>query len=587
MKLLKYNTMKYIKSLNRFSIRFSLLAFLLVLGVSACNEDKVLKETPLDFLTPQNAFKTKKGIDQGLAALYYNIRYRFYVGSGDDTEHWRGLGTDVAYHGEDPGGSGYLADYVQVLVPTDSWVATYWQSCYADIQKENNLIDGINKADANIWLSEAEKNAYLGEVKFFRAYSYKILTCLYGDVPLVTDIINTAKTDFTRTPQADILKLMVEDLKFASENLPDPNKVAATGRVNKAAALHFLAEAYLWQKDYQKAVDATSSVINNFGFALMQSRFGNKLGKDIWGSGDVYYDLFSLGNQNLATNTESIWIIQNEATTAGVPTGGGQYGGERVFGPAYFRMGNTPDGKTAIRGDLYAGKYTGYTDSLGRGVAGLRPTNYMAYGLWQGNWNNDIRNAKHNIKRKYYFDNPASAYDKQEIKWSLYPSSANRDAIRDTCEFIFPFWTKAGSPMEHFTNPSTAGGGQTHKDVYAVRLAETLLLRAEAYLGLGNKASAAADINQIRNRAKATPVDAANVTIDYILDERARELYTEEMRRITLTRLGLLVERVRKYCSNPLIPGNNIQDYHKLWPIPQTELDLDLGKKMTQNTGYY
>ena len=579
--------MKNKRYLNRFSIIFSLLAFLMNFIFWSCNEDKILLEEPIDFIAPANAYKTKKGIDQGITALYQSIRLNYYIGSGDDTEHWRGLGTDVAYHGEDPGGSGYLADYVQVLVPTDSWVLRYWQRCYADIQKENNIIEGINNSDPNIWLSEAEKNAYLGEVRFFRAYSYKILTCLYGDVPLVTEVINTAKTDFTRTPQADILNLIVEDLKYASENLPAPASVPATGRVSKAAALHFLTEAYLWQKDYQKAVDAASKVINDFGFSLMTQRFGTKLGKDVWGSGDVYYDLFVMGNQNLSVNKEAIWVIQNEANSAGVLTGGGQFGGERVFGPAYFRMGNAPDGVTAIRGDFVNGKYTGYTDSLGRGVAGLRPTNYLAYDIWRSDWNNDIRNARHNIKRKFYFDNPLSIYNKQEIKWNLYPPDANRDKVRDTCEFIFPFWTKAGSPLEHYTNPATAGGGQCHKDVYAVRLAETLLLRAEAYLGLNNKPAAAADINQIRSRANATPVADANVTINYILDERARELYVEEMRRITLTRLDLLISRVRTYCNNPLIPGNNIQDYHKLWPIPQTELDLDLGGKMTQNPGYY
>ncbi len=577
--------MNHNKSVNRSSMKCFLLALMMTFVFWACDEDKILLEEPIDFIAPENAYKTKKGIDQGIAALYESIRTNFYIGSGDDTEHWRGLGTDVAYHGEDPGGSGYLANYVQVLVPTDSWVLRFWQRGYADIQKENNLIAGINNTEISVWASEAEKNAYLGEARFFRAYNYKILTCLYGDVPLVTEVINTAKTDFKRTPQADILKLIVEDLKFASENLPDPGKEPATGRVNKAAALHFLAEAYLWQKDYQKAADAASKVINDFSYRLMTERFGDR--PDVWGSGDVYLDLFTFGNQNLAENKEAIWVIQNEANATGVPTGGGRYGGERVFGPAYFRMGKTPDGFTAIRGDFINGAYTGYTDSLGRGVAGLRCTNYTAYEIWKGNWNNDIRNAKHNIKRKFYFDSPQSAFHKKEIKWSLYPSNAGRDAIRDTCEFIFPFWTKAGSPMKHFTSPANAGGGQSHKDVYAVRLAETLLLRAEAYLGLNNKASAAADINLIRNRANATPVAAADVTLDYILDERARELYVEEMRRVTLGRLDLLVTRVRKYCSNPLIPANNIQDYHRLWPIPQTELDLDLGKQMTQNQGYY
>jgi hypothetical protein len=562
----------------------SLVAGIILFIFSACDEMELLREEPIDFIAPENAYKTKKGIEQGISALYESVRTYFYIGSGDDTEHFRGLGTDVAYHGEDPGGSGYLANYVQVLVSTDDFVERYWQVCYADIQKENNLIAGINVSDASIWLSEAEKNAYLGEVRFFRAYSYRILTCLYGDIPLVTEVINTAKTDFTRNPQSEILNMIVEDLKFASENLPDPGDETATGRINKAAALHFLAETYLWQKEYQKAVDAASKVINDFGYHLMTERFGDR--PDVWGSGDVYHDLFTFGNQNLAENKEAIWVIQNEANATGVPIGGGRYGGERVFGPAYFRMGKTPDGFTAIRGDLVNGKYTGYSDSLGRGVAGLRCTDYVAYEIWKGNWNNDIRNAKHNIKRKFYFDSPESAYHNQEIKWSLYPAGANRDAIRDSCEFIFPYWTKAGAPMKHFTNPATAGTGQCHKDVYAVRLAETLLLRAEAYLGLNNKASAAADINLIRNRALATPVQAADVTLDYILDERARELYVEEMRRITLGRLDLLVSRVRKYCNNPLIPANNIQDYHRLWPIPQKELDLDLGKKMFQNNGY-
>ncbi|HZK60601.1 MAG TPA: RagB/SusD family nutrient uptake outer membrane protein [Anaerovoracaceae bacterium] len=573
--------MKYKKYLDRSGKRCSLLAALMLFIFTACNEKEILLEVPMDFIAPANAYKTVKGVDQGINALYYSIRTHYYIGSGDDTEHWRGLGTDVAYHGEDPGGSGYLADYVQVLVPTDSWVQDYWDFCYADIQKENNLIEGINTSDPAIWLNDAQKNAYLAEVMFFRAYNYKILTCLYGDVPLILDVIKSAITDFTRAPQADILKQIVADLKFASENLPEPGAESAVGKVNKAAALHFLAEAYLWQKDYQKAVDAASAVINNNRYALMTTRFGANLGNDVWGSGDVYYDLFSYGNQNLAENTEAIWVIQNEPLI----TGGGQYGGERVFGPAYFRMGQTPDGFTAILGDYYNGNYTGYTDSLGRGVAGLRPTNYLAYDIWRSDWNNDIRNAEHNIKRHFYFDNPASAYHQQEIKWNLYPPGI-RDDIRDTCEFIFPYWTKAGSPMKHFTDPARSGGGQNHKDVYAVRLAETLLLRAEGYLGLANKASAAADINLIRNRANATPVDAANVDINYILDERARELYTEEMRRITLTRLDLLVSRVRLYCSNPLIPGNNIQDYHKLWPIPQRDLDLNLTHTLTQNPGY-
>lgn len=313
----------------------------------------------------------------------------------------------------------------------------------------------------------------------------------------------------------------------------------------------------------------------------MTNRFGTKLGHDVFGSGDVYFDLFTLGNQNLAENTEAIWVIQVEPYI----TGGGQVSGEYQFGPAYFRIGNTPDGKKAILGELVNGVYTGYSDTLGRPVARARPTNYLAYDIWRKDWNNDIRNAEHNIKRNFYFDNPASIYDKQKIDFSLYPPGT-RDNIKDTCQYIFPYWIKVASPCEHFTEPQRSGGGRTHKDLYAVRLAETLLLRAEAYLGLGKNDLAANDINAIRNRAGATPVDPEEVTIDYILDERARELYTEEFRMLTLMRLGKLVERVRKYNNNPLMPALNIQDYNNLWPIPQSEIDLNIENKMQQNPGY-
>jgi hypothetical protein len=108
-------------------------------------------------------------------------------------------------------------------------------------------------------------------------------------------------------------------------------------------------------------------------------------------------------------------------------------------------------------------------------------------------------------------------------------------------------------------------------------------LRAEAYLGKGDKVKAAIDINVIRARAKATPVDAAKVDIDFILDERQRELYTEERRMFTLTRLGKLSDRNRMY--NPYT-GKTIADYHNLWPIPYSEIERNTTAKLEQNPGY-
>lgn len=569
------------KYINMFGKGLLLLAIFPVLMFSSCSKE-VLKETALDFLSTDNVYNSVSGIQQGISGLHTKVRTSFYSEAGGQPEfcvNLGGLGTDLAYHGEDPNATTFLSNYKTYLTSANTNMAHYWTYNYQIIQEANVLIKGINATDAGIWTSDAQKKAYLAEAMFFRAYAYRMLVSYYGDVPLVTEVINTAKTDFVRAPKADIYKQMEEDLTFAAANLPARGKQEAPGRITQAAASHLLSELYITEAKYQEAVNAASKVIDGAGYALMIKRFGSTV--DVFGSGDVFLDLFAYGNQNLAENTESIWVLQFEPLV----TGGNDFPGERAWGPAYFRMGNTPDGFKAFRGDLINGVYTGYSDSIGRPVSWIRPTNYAAYDIWRSDWKNDIRNAKHMIKRDFYFDNPASKFNKQKIDFRLYPAGS-RDAIKDTCQYIYPYFMKHADPLHHFTFPTLAGRGYNHKDVYAIRLAETILLRAEAYIGLGKKDLAAADINLIRTRAHAKPIDASEADLDYVLDERARELYGEEFRNIALRRMGKLIERVRKYNNNPKNPGLNIQDYNVLFPIPQSQIDLNINAVMKQNDGY-
>jgi hypothetical protein len=563
-----------------FRKKYFFSTVLLTLIFSSCSED-VLKETPLDFLAPENAYNTVAGIQQGISGLHFSVRDAWFNGDNQDQLAMLvgGCGTDIAFHGENPGGNIKLVNYKNEMTPENSIFTFFWERNYSLIQRANVLIDRIKVSDKSIWTSDAQKNAYLAEALFFRAYAYRMLVSFYGDVPLVTEPTKSAKTDFVRAPKADIYKLMEEDLTFAVANLPVRGKEEAPGRITQGAAGHFLTELYITESKYQQAVDAASKVIDTGGYSLMTQRFGST--RDVFGKGDVFLDLFAYGNHNLSTNKEAVWVIQIEP----IITGGGQYPGDRAWGPAYFRLGNTPDGKTAFRGELYNGSYTGYSDTLGRPVSWIKPTNYTAYTIWRSDWKNDIRNAEHHIKRTFYYDNPASTYNKKKIDFSLYPKGT-RDALKDTCQYIYPYFLKHSDPLHHFIEPNRSGGGWTHKDVYAVRLAETILLRAEAYIGLGKKDLAAADINAIRNRAKATPVDPSKVDLDYLLDERARELYAEEWRPITLRRMGKLLERTRKYNNNPVFPACNIQDNNVLLPIPQKQLDLNIDAKMEQNPGY-
>ncbi|MBA7586375.1 hypothetical protein ES708_28373 [subsurface metagenome] len=490
------------------------------------------------------------------------------------------MSTDIAYHGEDPASTKFPSDFVSFFTATNNVSDNCWKRNYKLIQNANVLIEGIEVSDPEIWSSEAQQAAYKAEAMFFRAYAYRELVSSFGDVPIVNEVIKAPKTDFTRAPVADVYAAMESDLKFGTTNLPVRGDEEDPGRITQGAAWHFLAEAYLAEGKNQEAVDAASHVINDYGYAIMTERFGSTV--DVFGSGDVYLDIHAYGNQNIAENTEGIWVVQYEPLVEG----GSSFLGERGFGCAYFRMGNTPDGYKAFIGEYYNGKYTGYSDTLGRPVSWIRPTWYSANMIWQDDWDNDYRNAKHQIKRDFYWDNPESAYYGQKVDFSLYPADAGRDPIKDTCQFIFPYFMKFADPCNHFTSPNRSGGGHNHKDNYALRLAETYLLRAEAYINLNQNGKAADDINVIRERSNAAPITAAKATIDFMLDERVRELWCEEQRQITLRRTGKLIERIKKYNNNPKFPGLNAQDYHVLLPIPQTQIDLNIDADFPQNPVY-
>jgi len=115
------------------------------------------------------------------------------------------------------------------------------------------------------------------------------------------------------------------------------------------------------------------------------------------------------------------------------------------------------------------------------------------------------------------------------------------------------------------------------------RLAETYLLLAEAYLGQNMPDKAAQAVNVVRKRAGASQITASQMDMDFLLDERIRELSGEESRRFTLVRTKKLLERAKKYNS---AVKDKITDKDLLWPIPQVIEDANTGASFPQNPGY-
>ena len=588
--------------MKKYLILSMFAAFLL----TGCNEDKFLEEKPLDFNSASNSYETAADYDAAITELYFLTREEFYT-TYDRT-------TDLSKFADmwitaDPLKSNVVAD----LSPSGAMAKFYWDENYKLIAQANTVISRLPNSSK---LTDDEKKVYEAKARFFRALAYRTLVLLYGDVPLQLEEVSSPKTDYVRESKDKVKAQVVEDLEFAAANLPEINTVK-DGEISKPAANMLLAEMYLATGDNDKAINAASAVINNPNLALMKNRFGSQAKED----GDVFYDLFRPNNQNRASgNTEGIWVIQFETNIEG---GGnntshffwnpGSFWGERFFAPQVDKFQLIkPDGTRLQLFDWPIGDMTG-----GRGIGTHYATNHLYNEIWADDFD-DIRNSEYNWPRRFKIHRTNVLDDNPELKaampdgyfdlentvlpdgWSMETGFAGGVAATTQLpnRFMCGYSTKMTTPFHHpdaqYQNKETyqlAGtGGKTFTDQYFFRLAEAYLLRAEAYVNKGDKNKAADDINELHKRANAKLCTADQMNLDYILDERLRELTCEEKRRLTLSRVGKLAERIKKY--NPYFSAaysadNKDYDAHfDLLPIPLSAIQANKDAKLEQNPGY-
>lgn len=556
-----------------------LLAILATMGFS-CGEN-YLKEVPLDQFSPENLLTNESGYDAAVIALYEGARQEHTIASNNF--EYMTVATDLTQWGRND--SRGNKDYSLLNSNLDATIV-YWDWAYKQmIVRANMVLENID--DPKLVISEEARGNIKGQALFFRAYTYNFLANIYGGVPIVDKRLIEPKFDFVRNTRLEVLNFVAKDLELATQILP---KEVEDGRIPRAAAYHLLSEVYISlgmeTKDasyYDKSISSATKVISKEAgdYQLMTSRFGKASSKP----GDVFSDVFADGQINKSEgNKEVMWAWQFESfTPGGSNTTSMANNSIRYWGPEYDKI-KTPNGSANLA-----------CDSVGRGIGVNSPTNYVKYDIWKLD-SKDIRNSKYNIRRVFYFNNPADPkYLGKPIKtgrksgklYVLKDDGTFTNIELDTLRQYYPYIRKIDGAA--FNNDILSGN--TAKDFSRMRVAETYLLRAEAYFRKGDLASAANDINTIRTRAKAINIAAQDVTEDFILDERARELLVEEPRLRTLIRMGRLVDRVRKYNSAPSVAGGvssgaTIQDFNKFWPIPQKVIDSNTGAKFQQNSGY-
>jgi hypothetical protein len=410
-----------------------------------------------------------------------------------------------------------------------------------------------------------------------------------------------------------ILQQLKTDLTFAAQWV---SSTTDNGQVTKGAVLHLLTKVNLALGDFDDAIQSANTLINGGAYHLMTQPFGaatypSAPPGDV--TNNVIWDLHRPENKALAINTEGLMLLVDADN---IPGDYGQMSELRNAVPAFSSGINTPDGYTGTV-DAVEPQYNEVVDN-GRGTGLVHPSWYSEHTIW-GNDAGDLRGAPGNwmtMEDLVYF-NPSlkgvSTYFGQPLQ--LYNSSGVL-----LCQDTIGRWFDWPAYKLYVYYPEASGDNQTGgcTDWYVFRLAETYLLRAEAYWWKGDLADAATDINTVRTRAGASPIGASGVSMGEILDERARELFYEEPRKMELTRIAYLFAQTGKAADNGksytvqnfstdnyfydrVMADNNfynkgaetihgdvytISPYHVLWPVPESDIAANTGGHINQNQGY-
>lgn len=541
----------------------------LLLVASGCSEDILNEKTP-SIVTANSLFLDLAGFEAALNGLYANVRMEREGRSTSSSDRSSDrLRAEMFLNGTDnmctnqPDGWGYVADsWGESNNATNSELQGNFTWLYSIINAANTIAGRAENPDVD-WEVDANKNRVIAEARAIRAWAYRHLTFTWGDVPLTLEESNGSdiKTDWERTPVSDVRVQIEADLLFAEQYVPVS---PVPGRISRGAVQHYLAELYLVLNEPGQALIYADKVINTPEYTLVTERYGVQSSE----SGVPFMDMFLEGNSNREQgNTEALWVWQWEFATAG---------GEGSDMRRYH---------TSRYNDINIGGVTPFELTVERGgrPRGRMSLTKFALDLYE---DGDDRFSNH-VVRKYFVLKDASQND-TGVADDLPPGYNYGDIISldwsvpitnpETNRKDWPFSRKFESAIASDIQQSY----QYNDQVY-LRMADTYLLKAEAQFLSGNVTGAATTINIIRARANASTITAADVTMDFILDERSRELLLEEHRRYTLLRTGKWLERTQLHNFKG---GETIQDRDRLLPIPQSVIDANLTLEFPQNPGY-
>lgn len=563
------------------------------LSLGSCSLDEY---NPSGGPTVEEYWSTPEGYKKLINGCYYTMVRPLYGGGEDYHVFWEEAGTDIWQGPREDGWMPQCFTY-KGLNGGVGTLGELWRGPYEGINLCNAAIEYADKSG----LGEGEKEAKAAEAYFLRAYYNLILVEHFGGVYLPKTYTKEPMFDIPRMPVKDFYDLIFSDLQYAMTHLPQTQ--SEVGRATRAAAYHLYAKACLQRAPYE---DVTADEKRRLygeardkAEAVITHDEGLAPGIALYSEASEIFDV-----DNNKRNTEALWVVSH-STIASLNANTPKYW-NRVF----KQFGAIDAGMCGVVLNK---------DSLPKFERRIMPTRFM---LELYSEPQDTRYAAF-FREKYYadvdytwtesdckkFDRNTSAAGVKTIRkgdvalWFTREHVGDEDARSEAVIDIDKIYDAEGKAtvlgktyypvLRKYEVPGMYEGEltktYTSADNIVYRLADTYLLAAEAWFRLDNKGMAAGYINEVRNRAcrnhdHSMDIGAGDVTEDFILDERARELVGEYTRWMDLKRFRLLKQRAQAH--NPNITTFD-EAVHYLRPIPEKdELNYQKDPDEFQNPGY-
>lgn len=555
------------------NIKKILISALLLVLFTQCSD--FIEEENLSSIDADEYYRTKDGYESLVNASYSTLREVY------DLPWLFEAGTDMYVEGRSENQPESLSEY-RNLTAQDANVATFYSVIYKAIQRCNVALYYNDKTEITTSLPLPARK---GELKFLRAYYYFLLVQSFGGVAIVTDNFDAPVLSIPRNSAEEVYDFILSEMKEAAWLL-EPYTSQAFGRANTRVVQHYLAKVLLTRgyetfgasNDFSQAALYADSAINNQLLTIS------------------FKDLFWPGKEK---NAEVLFSVQYDKSSIlnAISDGSNQ---NAFFGPYHGGEGakfGYPYRQYTLCPTMYV--YNLFNQNDARFENTFMLTFYERYYDFY-----DKNSSLNTLNVKIYY---APSWEVDEATWKAqdptHRNAAKYVAYSSAWEPTNSSSDNATPAVRKFDDPtSTFTGninGNSVRDIYLARLGETYLIAGEAYFQAGDAATAAARINEVRKRADKSGTNAlqitdADVNIDFILDERARELVGEYHRWFDLKRTGKLVERnelyntqlKEKYTDQGIDAFEGADGEQKiLRPIPQKAIDLNEAE-IEQNPGY-